>query len=472
MSNQRRNDFLIPLLTVVSDVCALELAFLLSYWLRFYSQLTSIVEVTQGIPPLGNYIVTSFLFIPVWLFIFQSRELYTTRRNTHISDELFAIIRIISIGMLILMSTTFFYREFSYSRAVFVLIWLTAIVTVTTGRYFVMRFEQSLYKRGRELKTVAIVGNNTTANSVFTHLTENKSLGYEIIGYYAKMPADELLPLARSQYLGAIKNLPMEIAKYRLQAALISLSYKEHPQLYELIRDAEGLNIDLMMVPDMLDLMTSRVRIQDIEGLPFIKIKEIPLSTWNKISKRTFDIIVSFVILILASPLMVLICILIKATSRGPIFYIQERVGLDGISFPIIKFRSMHVNAEASTGPVRNTKSDNRSTPVGKLLRRTSFDELPQLWNVLLGHMSIVGPRPERPYFVAQFKEKIPRYLERHRMKSGMTGWAQVNGLRGNAPIEERTKFDVYYIENWSIVFDIKIILKTIYAVIVGKDAY
>jgi exopolysaccharide biosynthesis polyprenyl glycosylphosphotransferase len=272
--------------------------------------------------------------------------------------------------------------------------------------------------------------------------------------------------------LGAIKDLPNDIARYRLQAALIALSYKDHPQLLEMIRDAEGLNIELMMVPDMLDLMTSRVRIREIEGIPFIQIKEIPLSTWNRINKRTFDILFSSIILLVTLPITAMLAAVIKLTSKGPIFFRQERIGLDGSAFPVVKFRTMRADAEVTTGPVRAKKGDPRTTTIGRILRRTSLDELPQLWNVLRGHMSIVGPRPERPFFVEQFKSKIPRYLERHRVKAGMTGWAQVNGLRGDAPIEERTKYDIYYVENWSLVFDVKIILKTIRAVIFGKDAY
>lgn len=292
------------------------------------------------------------------------------------------------------------------------------------------------------------------------------------MGYYADAPASSTPRLAQAKYLGPVKNLPNDIAVYRLQAALIALSYKEHPQLVEMIRDAEGLNIELMMVPDMLDMMTSRIRIQDIEGIPFIKIKEIPLSTWNRITKRCFDLAVSAIILVLAFPFTAILAVLIKLTSPGPVFFVQERIGLDGKSFDLYKFRTMLSDAEVTTGPVRAKKGDIRATAIGKILRRTSFDELPQLWNVLKGQMSIVGPRPERPFFVEQFKGRIPRYLERHRVKTGMTGWAQVNGLRGDAPIDERTKYDIYYVENWSLVFDMKIILKTIRAVIFGKDAY
>ena len=227
-----------------------------------------------------------------------------------------------------------------------------------------------------------------------------------------------------------------------------------------------------MMVPDLLELMTSRVRIQELYGIPFIRIKGVPMTTWNLIVKRSFDVVVSGICLILASPVLASIALLIKLDSRGPIFYSQERVGLDGRPFRLLKFRTMRVDAESGTGPVWAKKDDPRKTRIGGFLRRFSLDELPQLLNVLRGEMSIVGPRPERQHFVDQFKKEIPKYLDRHRVKTGMTGWAQVNGLRGNAPIEERTKFDVYYVENWSLVFDLKIILKTVRAVIFRTDAY
>lgn len=472
MNKQRRNDLLIPFLTVLSDVIALECAFLLSYWLRFYSPLTRYFEVLYGIPPLESYLIASAVFIPVFLLVFRSRSMYGTRRNVHFSDEFFALVRLISIGMLIMMSATFFYRDFSFSRGVFILLWLTSIGTVVTGRFLVLHFEKSLYRRGRELKSVVIVGNNKTAEQIAQLFATQQVLGYEVLGYYADSPAAEDSPLARCKYLGNVNRLPDDIVPLRIQSALIALTHSEQEQLISLLRSTEGKNIEFMMVPDILELMTSRVRIQEIEGIPFIKLKDIPMTTWNRIIKRTFDIVFSCIILLLTFPLSLLIALLIKLTSPGPVLYVQERVGLDGKHFQLYKFRSMKVDAEKETGPKRSTPDDNRKTWIGRILRRTSLDELPQFWNVLRGDMSVVGPRPERPFFVEQFQGKIPRYLERHRVKTGMTGWAQVNGLRGDAPIEERTKYDIYYVENWSLVFDLKIISKTLYAVLFGKDAY
>jgi exopolysaccharide biosynthesis polyprenyl glycosylphosphotransferase len=472
MNRQRRNDFLIPLLTVLSDIVAIEGAFLLSYWLRFFSPLTQYFEVELGVPPLTSYIYSSIVFIPVWLLVFNSRHLYGTRRNTHISDELFALVRLISLCMMIMMSATFFYREFSFSRGVFILLYLTSIVLITFGRFLVMEFEKYLYRKGKELKSIVILGKNATAERICEHFLRHKELGYEILGYYADAKAENHSSLSTIRHIGTINKLVDDIIPMRIQCAMITLSHNEQETLVDLLRETEGQNIEFMMVPDLLEMLTSRVRIQEIEGFPFIKVKDISMSTWNRITKRIFDIVFSIIVLFCISPFFLLITLIIKLTSPGSVFYIQERIGLDAVPFPLIKFRSMQENIEKNTGPVRNTPTDNRATGIGKFLRRSSMDELPQFINVLAGQMSVVGPRPERPFFVEQFKNQIPRYLERHRVKAGMTGWAQVNGLRGDAPIEERTKYDIYYVENWSLVFDIKIIFKTIHAVVFGKNAY
>ncbi len=472
ITKPRRNDLLIPLATILSDIVAFVSAFLLSYWLRFFSPLTEYFEVTHGIPSIDGYRNAALIFIPVFLLVFRTRRLYGSRRHTHISDEFFILVRLITIGMMIMMSATFFYREFSFSRGVFILLWGTSIVTVTAGRWIILNIEQWLYRRRKELQSIVIVGSNKTAEEIFRLFTSDLSLGYEVLGYYAETAARSGSALERCRYLGPHTNLAGDIGPLRIQTAMIALSHNEQERLIDLLRHTEGMNIEFMMVPDMLELMTSRIRIQEIRGIPFLRLKDVPMSTWNRILKRMFDLLFSLIALIIALPVMAVIAIIIKVTSPGPVFYIQERVGLDGVSFPLIKFRSMRMDAEKETGPVRNTKHDSRATLIGRILRRTSLDELPQLFNVLIGQMSIVGPRPERPYFVDQFKQHIPKYLERHRVKTGMTGWAQVNGLRGDVPIEERTKYDIYYVENWSLVLDVKIILKTIRAVIFAKDAY
>ena len=466
-----RKDALIPLLTVLSDIVAIEGAFLFSYWLRFHSPLTDLFPVELGFPPLEAYVYGSFFVIPFWLFLFQTRKMYATRRTIHFSDEFFPIVRVVVVGMLVVMAAAFFYRAFSFSRLVFGLLAVSSVAFLSLGRFAVLKVEQLRYRRGRDIKQVIIVGANDTAKRIFQAMMSQPSLGYRVIGYFTS-GAKQVLKVPGAKRLGSIGAVPKYLKDHSVDLVLIALSNSEHSKLFDLVRDCQGLSAEMMMAPDMIELMTSRMRIEEIEGVPFIQVREASLSVWNRILKRAFDVAFALVVLILASPLLLILILLIKATSPGPIFFLQERVGLDGTLFRVIKFRTMRTDAEKETGPVWAAKNDPRTTSVGKILRRYSLDELPQLFNVLLGEMSIVGPRPERPYFVERFKVKIPKYLDRHRVKTGMTGWAQVNGLRGNAPIEERTKYDVYYMENWSLIFDLKIILKTVRAVLFGKDAY
>jgi exopolysaccharide biosynthesis polyprenyl glycosylphosphotransferase len=471
MSHKRRQDVLIPFLTVISDALAIEASFLFSYWLRFFSTLTNYIPISYGLPPLEAYIQSSLVVIPVWCWLFHERQLYLPRRFTSFSDEFFAIVRIVVLGMLLVMAGAFFYRSFSYSRIVFWILGLSAVMFISIGRFILMKFEQRWYAHGNDLKRVLIVGTGSVAGKIFQSLTAHLSLGYEAFGYCSLQDTSEDA-MKHIPYLGPVASVPELIKTHHIDVVLIAFNEEEHSLLHDLVRDCQGLNVEMMMVPDILELMTSQVQIKHIEGIPFLGIKSPTLSTWNFIIKRTFDLIFASWILLLASPIILLIAILIKLGSKGPVFYVQERVGLDGEVFKVMKFRSMHTDAEQLSGPVWSQKDDPRTTQLGRFLRRFSLDELPQLINVLKGDMSVVGPRPERPHFVEKFKNQVPRYLERHRAKTGMTGWAQVNGLRGNASIAERTKYDIYYVEHWSLVFDLKIILKTVHAVLFGSDAY
>jgi len=464
LARSRRNDFLIPTLAVLIDSIAIELAFLFSYWLRFKTSSFNFLPLTEGEPPLAAYIYGSFVVIPVWLLLINARKMYGARRNVALSDEFLSIIKVVTIGMLVVMSAAFFYRVFSYSRVVFGLLWMASVFFLFTGRIILLGIEKTLYVRGRELRNAVLIGANETANQIYSSIHNHPLLGYRLIGYFSDARCDSSMPLSNARYLGTLELAPDKIVNENIELALIALKYDEHAKLYALVQECEGVNVELMMVPDILEMMTTPTKLgwKEIEGIPFIRLKGIPMTTWGRITKRLFDIIIATILLIILSPLFLLLTVLIKLGSRGPIFYLQERIGMDGMNFMMMKFRSMKIDAESETGPVWAKNNDPRRTPIGAFLRRTSIDELPQLINVFRGEMSLVGPRPERPFFVDKFKSLVPKYLDRHRVKTGMTGWAQVNGLRGNTSLEERIRYDIYYIENWSLWFDIKILIKTI----------
>jgi len=465
----RRNDFLIPTLAVILDALAVEFAFVFSYWLRFNTTALSFLPLGEDIPSFAAYFYGSLFILPVWLLLFKSRNLYRARRNIALSDEFVAIVKIATLGMLVVMSAAFFYRAFSYSRVVFGLLWGTSILSLFAGRYCIYYIERALYKRGRELRRAVIIGNNETASLIHRRFHNHPLLGYKLVGYFADSPAGPFLQ--DLPHLGSLREAAPVMAAEGIELALIAVDYSVYPDLYHLLKECEGVNVEFMMVPDMLEIMADSARMEVIEGVPFIQIKALPMTTWGRIVKRTFDIAVGGILCIFLSPLFVLLTVAIKLESRGPAFFRQERVGIDGKSFLMWKFRSMKADAEQETGPVWAAEKDPRRTRIGRFLRSTSLDELPQLLNVLRGEMSLVGPRPERPYFVQQFKDLIPKYLDRHRVKTGMTGWAQVNGLRGNTSLEERVKYDVYYIEHWSLWFDIRILLRT-FGALLSRHAY
>jgi exopolysaccharide biosynthesis polyprenyl glycosylphosphotransferase len=469
----RRGDFLIPFLTVLSDAIAIECAFLFSYWLRFKSPIVDVLGVKEiGGPPFSGYLFGSFAVAFIWMLLFHARAMYGVRRSVTLSDELINIAKVVSWGMLIVMSAAFFYRDFSYSRIVFGFLWITSIVFLFVSRAAIHALERSYYRKGRHLKHAIIIGGDSLANQVYTQLNRHPSFGFNILGYFSDTPAPKELNLARANHLGAVANAASFIRENHLELVFIALRSKEHHLLFDFISDCEGVNVEFLMVPDVLDVLTSNVTMRELQGIPFLTIKTVPFTTWGRITKRTFDVVVSAALLIVLSPLWLLIMVLVKVTSTGPVFFKQKRLGMDGREFSMYKFRSMRVGAEQETGPVWTAKDDPRRTPLGVLLRKTSLDELPQLFNVLRGDMSLVGPRPERKYFVEQFKHLVPKYLDRHRVKTGMTGWAQVNGLRGDTSLEERIKYDLYYIENWSLAFDIRILLRTLRAALSTREVH
>jgi Undecaprenyl-phosphate glucose phosphotransferase len=465
-----KSEIYIPILTVLFDMIAIIASFLLSYWIRFYSPFTSIFPITNGIPGMSGYLFFILATIPVWILVFQSFKMYRLNRVVFIMDEFFVIMKCVTISLIFSIGIIFFFREFPYSRLVFLLIWVDAIVILTIVRYMLLKFEKTLYNRGIGLKNVAIIGDNEQAEKIYSKFNKDKFAGLKVTGYFTKNIPSDTISKERN-FLGNYDSVPDKIKEFNLQKIIISLPQKDFGDLFEIFKLCEGINIEFMLTPEFIEVMTSKLKVEEVDGIPFMKIKSFPMNVWNQMVKRVFDIFFSIVFLLLTSPLMTILTILVKVTSKGPLFYKQERVGLDGKKFEIYKFRSMKTDAETG-GPRFVSVDDDRYTSIGKFIRKYSLDELPQYLNVLKGDMSVVGPRPEREFFINQMKGSINKYLERNRVKCGITGWAQVNGLRGSqTSIQTRIDYDIYYIENWSLIFDLKIIFKTLKEIFISKTA-
>jgi Undecaprenyl-phosphate glucose phosphotransferase len=318
-----------------------------------------------------------------------------------------------------------------------------------------------------------IVGAGELGQTIARTISGLPQLGMHVVGFVDDLPpAPPERPGSPPPLLGGIDDLPELLRSHRVVHVFFALPREEHLQLERGLSLIDKEMIDIFVVPDILQFVMLRAGLASLGGIPMINLTETPLSGWYGPVKRLADIVFSLAALVLLSPLLLVIAVLVKLTSPGPVLYRQQRMSLDGTLFEMYKFRSMRADAEAETGAVFASAGDPRRTAFGAFLRRTSLDELPQLLNILKGQMSFVGPRPERPVFVEQFRDKIPRYMMRHRVKCGLTGWAQVNGWRGNTSIEKRIEYDIFYIENWSLSFDVKIVLMTLWNGFINKHAY
>jgi len=456
---------------VVADAILGVAAFAAAYFLRFDSQL---FQVSKGYPPFGQYAaILPFigLLVPV-SFYFQG--LYSVRRNRSRVDDFFAVfigsVVAVVLGILLTLYVGAYYTpvELKEKGALEVsqLVWglfLTVNVALTFGSREVVR--QTLERRWRAgvgLKRILIVGAGELGKLVADKIIQHQELGYQIIGFLDNRAERDHLGYRGLPLLGTTAEAAEICARERVDHIYVALPLEEHRLMMEVIEAAAKDLIDVKIVPDLLQFIALRARIEDLDGVPIINLNEVPLQGLNAFIKRTVDLAISVVSLVVLAIPLGIVAILIRLTSPGPVLYRQERMSLDGSPFTVYKFRSMAMGAEEDTGPVWAHDEDPRCTPLGRYLRRFDIDELPQIFNVLRGEMSLVGPRPERPYFVEQFKHRYPQYMLRHKVKSGITGWAQVNGWRGNTSLEKRIEFDLYYIENWSLSLDVKIMWLTL----------
>jgi Undecaprenyl-phosphate glucose phosphotransferase len=468
---KRKINLLLAVSLVVMDGLMTALAFFLAYWLRLWINIPS---PPVNIQPFPNYLGMMAVQVLTMLTVFFFSKLYHLKRGISRLDQFSIIFAASSIGNIISIAfTSLIFKnsplELDYSRGMVVYAWLLTIVLVSLGRVFHDALRFSLRSRGVATDKVLIVGTGEIGQIILHKIRHSPKLGYEVVGFIDGVSAQE--EVRDVPILGGVDDIPSLIDAYEIDEVIIGLPEASHQEILTVISHCEREKVSIKVFPDVFQIMASEVSIGELGGLPLLTIRDIALRGWKLTLKRVVDLIGSAVGLVLISPLLMLISLLVKLDSPGPVFYAQERMGLDARPFWMLKFRSMLKDAESQTGPVWATKDDPRRTKIGAFMRRFSIDELPQLINVLLGEMSLVGPRPERPVFVEQFRQSIPRYMDRHREKAGITGWAQVNGLRGDTSIAERTKYDLWYIENWSLLLDFKIILRTLIRVFADRNA-
>ena len=453
---------------VASDAVMIYVAFQLAVRLRAGTD----PRLLHQVDPLPTYDDLARLYVLLMLVTFALRRMYLPRRGIGRVDLLYQVVASVGLGWVVALSVTLLvYRALDPPRLMLVYWALFAVVLVWLARVVLDGLLRLSHRHGRDLERVLIVGDGEQAQVVAAKIDEAPELGYRVVGFIGEPNGDgggHAEPL-----LGDVSSIPSVIRADDIGEVLIASPGLSHPQLVEIVASCARLHVNIQIVPDIFELMARQVETSEVTGLPLMRVRDVALHGWALALKRAMDLLVSWTLLVVLAPILLLTALVIKLTSpEGPVLFVQERVGLDGRPFQMIKFRSMRPDAEATTGPVWAVPDDPRRTPLGSLMRRFSVDELPQLVNVLVGEMSLVGPRPERPEFVAQFAQLVPRYQERHTEKAGLTGWAQINGQRGATSIEERTKYDLFYVENWSLVFDIKILLKTVAAIVRDRNAY
>ncbi|MEM9774220.1 MAG: undecaprenyl-phosphate glucose phosphotransferase [Chloroflexota bacterium] len=472
MKNQRLRNWLTISLVLI-DALMVSIGFLAAYLLRYLVPWPSPLSFGARIGSLVSLIVISVIVILFTLFF--NRQYYIPRALSRV-DQLYSVIFSVTIGTLISVALTvlFYSTDFEIPRAMILYAWLLTVLSIMLGRTIFSFVRIRLQRRGIGRDRALIVGSGEMARVVLQRILWSPQLGYEIVGLVTAGENERDFPLedmvAGVHVLGGVQDLPGLIDSEDIDEVIIAIPEKGHREAVKIIALCERGEVSIKVFPDIFQMVATQPTIDDLGGLPLLSVRDYAMRGYLLMIKRLFDFCAAGFILVLFSPLILLVAIAIRVESPGSVFFVQERMGLDGKPFKILKFRSMRNDSEKS-GPGWTVDDDPRQTRLGRLLRRLDIDEWPQLINVLLGEMSLVGPRPEQPYYVEQFRESVPRYMDRHRARAGMTGWAQVNGLRGDTSIAERTKFDLWYIENWSLLLDVKIVVRTIWQNLFGKDS-
>ena len=461
-------------LHVLIDAFVIIVSYVFAWWLKF---LSGILDHEVGVLSFEFYMRALLLIVPVYILLYYAFNLYTSKRVQGRRLEFSNIVMANTVGLLLMFAALFTLTSYNpqyrnFSREMLFYFYVTNTVVEEIARLLIRRFLRSIRRRGYNLKHILLVGYSRAAEQYIDRIQQNPQWGYNVRGVL-----DDNIARGTSykgvKVIGSIGNLNYILPQNSLDEIAITLGLEEYYKLEKIVAECEKSGVHTKFIPDYGNIIPTRPYTEDLLGLPVINIRYVPLSnTFNAMLKRIVDIFGAFVAIILFSPVMLFSCIMIKLTSPGPLIYRQTRVGLHNKPFEMYKFRSMEVQTEEKEKKAWTVKNDPRVTGFGKFMRHTSIDELPQLFNILKGDMSLVGPRPERPQFVEKFREEIPRYMVKHQVRPGMTGWAQINGYRGDTSIKRRIEFDLYYIENWTVGLDIKILMLTIFKGFINKNAY
>ncbi len=461
-------------LHVVVDALVTAGSYVLAWWLMFGSRFA---DKGIGVLDMGIYFSALYFVVPGYLILYYWCKLYTPKRVQRTENEILNIIRANFIGIILVLAALNLAQSVNrelqhFSRGMLIMFACLNTVDGILMRALIRRILHLFRKKGYNQKHILLVGYSRAAEAYIDRIIANPQWGYTVRGIL-----DDNVPRGAVykgvKVMGSIDNLLYILPENKLDEIAVTLSLSDYDRLEEIVNLCEKSGVHTKFIPDYNSLIPGKPYTEDLGGLPVINIRYVPLSnTVNAAAKRAMDIAGSFLGLVVTSPLLLVVAVLIRATSKGPIIFSQERIGRHNRPFKMYKFRTMYVQDVKEEKKGWTTKDDPRVTKVGKFLRRTSIDELPQLFNILIGDMSLVGPRPERPQYVEKFKEEIPRYMVKHQVRPGLTGWAQINGYRGDTSIRKRIEYDIYYIENWSLEFDIKIMFLTIFKGFINENAY
>ena len=455
--------FLLDLLWVI-------LAWLVSYPIRF--SLGIFALRVDHVPGFLTFVLMSPLVLLVWAMHLRFSPLYAEKTIPSLTRETLLALRTHTLAFATFVVLVFFVGSYRPSRLLFAVFFVLSTFGIVISHHLFRRALIARRRRGVGLKRVLVVGAGELGREVAMRIRAHKELGLDLIGFLSDksdLVGGELDGLA---VLGPTEQVQRLIREHDIDQVFVALPLWAAGRLEKVVNNISDEMVDVKVVPDLIQYVTLRAGVEEFEGLPVISLKDTPLIGWSRVTKRAFDLAFTLAAMPFLLPVMGVLAALVKLTSPGPVLYKQERMGLDGRTFNIFKFRSMRTGAESETGAVWAVEGDSRRTAFGTFIRKTSLDELPQFFNVLFGHMSVVGPRPERPVFIEQFREEIPKYMLRHKVKAGITGWAQVNGWRGNTDLKKRIECDLYYIQNWSLALDLRIIGLTVFRGFVNKHAY